>query len=224
MSSFNSYLYATGVAEQFLPDEYNLQNNQLTIPSSFVLSRMKSGATLSVYADNVWDLSPYLPKCHCRLNFDSWLENARKDNFLFCQIRAEMKKIIFALLYVKTGKSIIKSIKQRHLALRQFARLAYKNGCTLQQLFGNGAYLSKVNDAYAGVSYSTALCIKAFLTDCFTLQQQYPLLIPAFSTYQPIEHLAKLAAQLRLRSGKIGPRTKVVPPRLYMALINLSST
>ena len=220
MSSFNSYLYATGVAEQFLPDEYNLQNHQLAVPASFVLSRMKSGATLSVYADNVWDLSPYLPKCHCRLNFNTWLENAEENDFLFCQIRAEMKKIIFALLYVKTGKSIIKSIKQRHLALRQFARLAYKNGCTLQLLFADGAYLSKVNDAYAGVSYSTALCIKAFLTDCFTLQQQYPSLIPAFSTYQPIEHLAKLAAQLRLRLGKVGPRTKVVPSRLYMALIN----
>ena len=220
MSSFNSYLYATGVAEQFLPDEYRLQNHQLTVPSSFVLSRMKSGATLSVYADNVWDLSPYLPKCHCRLNFNTWLENAGENDFLFCQIRAEMKKIIFALLYVKTGKSIIKSIKQRHLALRQFARLAYKNGCTLQQLFADGAYLSKVNDAYAGVSYSTALCIKAFLTDCFTLQQQYPLLIPAFSTYQPIEHLAKLAAQLRLQSNKVGPQTKVIPSRLYMALIN----
>ena len=220
MSSFNSYLYATGVAEQFLPDEYRLQNHQLTVPSSFVLSRMKSGATLSVYADNVWDLSPYLPKCHCRLNFNTWLENAGENDFLFCQIRAEMKKIIFALLYVKTGKSIIKSIKQRHLALRQFARLAYKNGCTLQQLFADGAYLSKVNDAYAGVSYSTALCIKAFLTDCFSLQQQYPLLIPAFSTYQPIEHLAKLAAQLRLQSNKVGPQTKVIPSRLYMALIN----
>ena len=139
MSSFNSYLYATGVAEQFLPDEYNLQNHQLAVPASFVLSRMKSGATLSVYADNVWDLSPYLPKCHCRLNFNTWLENAEENDFLFCQIRAEMKKIIFALLYVKTGKSIIKSIKQRHLALRQFARLAYKNGCTLQQLFADGA-------------------------------------------------------------------------------------
>ncbi|RYL29490.1 hypothetical protein [Acinetobacter piscicola] len=220
MSSFNSYLYALGVAEQFLPDEYNLQNNQLTVPASFVLSRMKNGTTLSVYADNVWDLSPYLPKCHCRLNFSTWLENAGENDFLFCQIRAEMKKIIFALLYVKTGKSIIKSIEQRHLALRQFARLAYKNGCTLQQLFADGAYLSKVNDAYAGVSYQKVAHIKAFLTDCFTLQQQYPLLIPAFSTYQPIEHLAKLAAQLRLQSNKVGPQTKVVPSRLYMALIN----
>ena len=220
MSSFNSYLYASGVAEQFLPDEYRLQNHQLTVSASFVLSRMKNGTTLSVYADNVWDLSPYLPKCHCRLNFSTWLENAGENDFLFCQIRAEMKKIIFALLYVKTGKSIIKSIEQRHLALRQFARLAYKNGCTLQQLFGDGAYLSKVNDAYAGVSYQKVAHIKAFLTDCFTLQQQYPLLIPAFSTYQPIEHLAKLAAQLRLQSNKVGPQTKVVPSRLYIALIN----
>ncbi len=56
MSSFNSYLYATGVAEQFLPDEYNLQNNQLTVPRTFVLSRMKSGEILSVYADNIWNL------------------------------------------------------------------------------------------------------------------------------------------------------------------------
>ena len=110
MSSFNSYLYSLGIAEQFLPDEYNLQNNQLTVPSTFVLSRMKSGEILSVYSDNIWDLSPYLPKCDCRLNFDSWLDNARENDFLYCQIRAEMKKISFALLYIKSGKSIIKSI------------------------------------------------------------------------------------------------------------------
>ncbi|MDM1344506.1 hypothetical protein HXZ95_09670 [Acinetobacter pseudolwoffii] len=220
MSSFNSYLYSLGIAESFLPDEYNLQNNQLTVPSTFVLSRMKSGEILSVYSDNVWDLSPYLPNCHCRLNFNSWLENSREDDFLFCQIRAEMKKIIFAFLYVKTGKSIVKSIEQRHTVLRQFAAIAYRNGCTLHQLFGDVAYMSKVNDAYMNVSYQKAIHIKAFLTDCFALQQQYPLLIPAFSTYQPIEHLAKLAAQLRLQSGKVGPQTKVVPSRLYIALIN----
>ncbi|MFP6842479.1 MAG: hypothetical protein VB979_09910 [Acinetobacter sp.] len=220
MSSFNSYLYALGVAEQFLPDEYNLQNNQLTVPSTFVLSRMKSGEILSVYSDNIWDLSPYLPNCHCRLNFNSWLENSWEDDFLFCQIRAEMKKIIFAFLYVKTGKSIVKSIEQRHTVLRQFAAIAYRNGCTLQQLFGDVAYMSKVNDAYMSVSYQKALQVKAFLTDCFSIQQQHPLLIPAFSTYQPIEHLAKLAGQLRLQSGKVGPQTKVVPSRLYIALIN----
>ncbi|NNH78471.1 hypothetical protein HLH17_12480 [Acinetobacter sp. ANC 5380] len=220
MSSFNSYLYALGVTEQFLPDEYNLQNNQLTVPNAFILSRMKSGETLSVYGDNVWDLSPYLPKCHCRLNFNTWLENAREDDFLFCQIRAEMKKISFALIHIKTGKSIIKSIEHRHTVLRQFAAIAYRNGCTLQQLFGDVAYMSKVNDAYVGVSYQKAIHIKAFLTDCFALQQQYPLLIPAFSTYKPIEHLVKLAAQLRLQSSKIGPQTKLIPSRIYITLIN----
>lgn len=220
MSSFNSYLYSLGIAERFLPDEYYLQNNQLTVPNTFVLSRMKSGEILSVYSDNIWDLSPYSPKCNCRLNFDSWLENSREDDFLFCQIRAEMKKISFALLYIKSGKSIIKSIEKRHTILRQFAAIAYRNGCTLQQLFGDVAYMSKVRDAYAGVSYQKAIHIKAFLVDCFVLQQQYPLLIPAFSTYKPIEHLAKLAAQLRLQSGKVGPQTKVVPSRLYIALIN----
>lgn len=220
MSSFNSYLYASGVAEQFLPDEYNLQNNQLSVPSSFVLSRMKSGETLSVYSDNVWDFSPYLPKCYCRLNFYSWLENARGNDFLFCQIRAEMKKISFALLYIKSGKSIIKSIEQRHAVLRQFATIAYRNGCNLTQLFGDATYIAKLNDIYAEISYHTALRIKAFLTDCFVIQQQYPLVIPAFSTYQPIEHLAKIAAQLRLQSGKVGPQTKLVPSRLYMTLIN----
>lgn len=220
MSSFNSYLYASGVAEQFLPDEYRLENNQLTVPTSFILSRMSNGATLSQFGDDVWDFSPYLPKCHCKLNFKSWLKHARENDFLFCQIRAEMKKIIFALLYIKSGKSIIKSVEQRHLVLRQFAAIAYKNGCTLQQLFSDVAYMSKVNDAYVGVSYQKAIHIKAFLTDCFALQQQYPLLIPAFSTYKPIEHLAKLAAQLRLQSGKVGPQTKVVPSRLYIALIN----
>lgn len=132
MSALNSYLYALGITEQFSPDEYLLENNQLTVPASFILSRMKNGEALSIYADRVWDLSPYLPNCICRLNFNTWLENTREDDILFIQIRAEMKKIIFALLYVKTGKSIIKSIEKRHTVLRQFARLAYKNGCTLQ--------------------------------------------------------------------------------------------
>ena len=220
MSSFTSYLYALGIAEQFLPDEYNLQNNQLTVPNTFVLSRMKSGETLSVYSDNLWDLSPYLPNCHCRLNFDSWLENAGEDDFVFCQIRAEMKKISFALLYVKSDKSIIKIIEQRHTILRQFAAIAYRNGCTLTQLFSDEAYTVKVNDAYVGVSYQKAINIKAFLTDCFVLQQQYPLIIPAFSTYKPIEYLTKLAAQKRLQSSKVGPQTKLIPSRLYIALIN----
>ena len=131
-----------------------------------------------------------------------------------------MKKVIFALLYVKTGKSIIKCIENRHIVLRQFAAIAYRNGCTLTQLFSNAAYIAKLNDIYTGISYHAALRIKDFLTDCFVIQQQYPLVIPAFSTYQPIEHLAKIAAQLRLQSGKVGPQTKVVPSRLYMTLIN----
>lgn len=124
------------------------------------------------------------------------------------------------MLYIKSGKSIIKSVEQRHLVLRQFAAIAYRNGCTLTQLFSDAGYIAKVHEAYAGISYQRANHIKAFLTDCFALQQQYPLLIPAFSTYKPIEHLAKLAAQLRLQSGKVGPQTKVVPSRLYIALIN----
>ncbi|MDH0666629.1 hypothetical protein [Acinetobacter junii] len=220
MSSFNSYLYASGVAEQFLPDEYRLENNQLTVPTSFILSRMSNGATLSQFGDDVWDFSPYLPKCHCKLNFKSWLKHARENDFLFCQIRAEMKKIIFALLYIKTGKSIIKSVEQRHLVLRQFAAIAYRNGCTLTQLFSDAGYIAKVHEAYAGISYQRANHIKAFLTDCFALQQQYPLLIPAFSTYKPIEHLARLAAQIRLQSSKIGPQTKLIPSRIYISLIN----
>jgi hypothetical protein len=84
----------------------------------------------------------------------------------------------------------------------------------LQQLFSDVAYIAKVNDAYVGVSYQKAIHIKAFLTDCFALQQQYPLLIPAFSTYKPIEHLAKFAAQLRC--SKVGPQTKLIPSRLYI--------
>ena len=164
MSSFSSYLYSLGIAELFLPDEYRLENKQLTVPTSFILSRMSNGATLSQFGDDVWDFSLYLPKCHCKLNFKSWLKHARENDFLFCQIRAEMKKIIFALLYIKSGKSIIKSVEQRHLVLRQFAAIAYKNGCTLQQLFSDVAYMSKVNDAYVVVSYQTAIHIKAFLS------------------------------------------------------------
>ena len=220
MSSFNSYLYSLGIDELFLPDEYHLENNQLTVPATFILSRMSSGAMLSKYGDNVWDFSPYLPKCHCRLNFNTWLENARENDFLFCQIRAEMKKIMFALLYIKAGKSIIKSIEQRHTVLRQFAAIAYRNGCTLQQLFRDAAYIQKVQDAYVNVGYQKAIHIKAFLTDCFALQQKYPLLIPAFSTYKPIEYLAKLAAQLHLQSNKVGPQTKLIPSRIYINLIN----
>ena len=220
MSAFSSYLYALGVAEQFLPDEYHLKNNQLSVPTSFILSRMSNGAILSQFGDDVWDFSPYSPKCHCKLNFTSWLKSARMDDFLFAQIRAEMKKIIFALLYIKTGASIIKSIEQRHLVLRQFAAIAYRNGCTLTQLFSDEVYIVKVQDAYVGVSYQQISHIKAFLTDCFVMQQQYPLLIPAFNTYQPIEHLARLAAQIRLQSGKVGPQTKLIPSRIYIALIN----
>jgi hypothetical protein len=72
------------------------------------------------------------------------------------------EKIIFALLYVKSGKSIIKSIENRHTVLRHFAAIAYRNGCTLQQLFSDVAYIAKVQDAYVGVSYQTAFTSKHF--------------------------------------------------------------
>ena len=58
MSSFNSYLYSLGIAEQFLPDEYNLQNNQLTVPNTFVLSRTKIPEDVFYENfDNDWYLS-----------------------------------------------------------------------------------------------------------------------------------------------------------------------
>ena len=220
MSSFNSYLYSLGIAELFLPDEYNLQNNQLTVPSSFILSRMPNGATLSKYGDQVWDFSPYMPNCHCRLNFNTWLHSAREDDFLFCQIRTEMKKIVFALLYVKTGKPIIKSIENRFTVLRHLAAIAYRNGCTLQQLFTDVVYITKLQEAYMGFSFRIASCLKALLKDCFSIQQQYPDLIPAFNVYKPILHLEKVIAKLRIQSNKIGPQTKLIPSRIYINLIN----
>ncbi|KXZ61989.1 hypothetical protein AVENLUH5627_03524 [Acinetobacter venetianus] len=219
MSSFNSYLYAIG-AKQFLPDEYHLENNQLTVPSSFILSRMPNGATLSKYGDQVWDFSPYMPNCHCRLNFNTWLHSTREDDFLFCQIRTEMKKIVFALLYVKTGKPIIKSIENRFTVLRHLAAIAYRNGCTLQQLFTDVVYITKLQEAYMGFSFRIASCLKALLKDCFSIQQQYPDLIPAFNVYKPILHLEKVIAKLRIQSNKIGPQTKLIPSRIYIKLIN----
>lgn len=220
MSSFNSYLYAMGIAERFLPDDYSLVNNQLIVSKNFSLSRMPSGAVLSIYGDNVWDFSPYLPNCDCKLSFNSWLKNAREDDFLFCQIRAEMKKIIFALLYIKAGKSIIKSLEHRHTVLRHFASIAYRNGCTLQQLFTDAIYFEKLQDTYVRATYQNALHVKAFLNECFAIQQQYPALIPAFLVYKPIQHLGEIAAKLCLQSTKIGPQTKLIPSRIYINLIN----
>lgn len=83
------------------------------------------------------------------------------------------------MLYIKAGKSIIKSIEQRHTVLRQFAAIAYRNGCTLTQLFSDTAYITKVQDAYVGVSYQKAIQIKAFLSDGFSISKRHPLLIPA---------------------------------------------
>ncbi|USI86369.1 hypothetical protein LZ086_14885 [Acinetobacter johnsonii] len=108
MSSFNLYLYAHGVAEQFLPDEYRLENHQLSVPASFILSRMSNGTTLSQFGDDVWDFSPYLPKCYCKLNFKTWLENAREDDFLFAQIRAEMKKSSLHYCTLKQASRLLK--------------------------------------------------------------------------------------------------------------------
>jgi hypothetical protein len=42
------------------PDKYTLNTNKFVTPNdNFVISRDKYGKTLSVYSDNVWDLTPY---------------------------------------------------------------------------------------------------------------------------------------------------------------------
>lgn len=111
MSGFNSYLCALGITEQFLPDEYHFEHNQLSVPLSFILSRMLNGVTLSQFGDDVWDFSPYLPNCYCRLNFNTWLKSAREDDFLFCQIRAEMKKSSLHYCTLKWVSRLLKVLR-----------------------------------------------------------------------------------------------------------------
>ncbi len=69
-------------------------------------------------------------------------------------------------------------------------------------------------------SYHKCFTSQSIFDHCFVIQQQYPRLF-RLSTYKPIEHLAKTCcSNYACSQGKVGPQTKLIPSRIYMALIN----
>lgn len=83
-------------------------------PDSFVISRNLTGETLSVYGDNVWDLSPYsLISKGIKYNFISQFGKAE------CELSAtahtiigELKRIMFAVLYEPTHSRSVTLVVQ----------------------------------------------------------------------------------------------------------------
>lgn len=82
------------------PDIFNLRTDKYIIPNdNYVVSRDKFGKILSVYSDDIWDLTPYASNdiTTYRIGFKKDIQN---DNLV-----NEFKQLFFLLMVAPKGQS-----------------------------------------------------------------------------------------------------------------------
>src|SRR5690554_1283612 len=86
------------------PDMFSGEDLTKAPPDSFVISRNITGEVLSIYGDNIWDLSPYsIITKGIKFNFISHFGKADSEISTTAHtIIGEMKHIMFAVLYEPT--------------------------------------------------------------------------------------------------------------------------
>ncbi|MEQ1388823.1 hypothetical protein ABLT88_04825 [Acinetobacter radioresistens] len=212
-----AYLQSLGLDEQYFPDDYVIHSTRLEIKENFVMSRKSKDEPLTHFGDDIWDMSPYSPKGYCTLNFESWCE-FKSDNFqLFALIKGEMKKVIFACIYLKSGKTILKKIADRFSSLRNLAKLAFKNACSIAEIL-----TTKVNifmSSFAELTYSRASEMRVLLKDCYSIELVYPNLIATLKESKKIQTLDEIAAVKQKEAKPFAIQTKLIPSRIYMNMI-----
>ncbi|MBO1271132.1 hypothetical protein J3L11_05640 [Shewanella sp. 4t3-1-2LB] len=110
MITYESGVYLNG----FSPDKYSPDNFNDTFHApddSFVISRNIHGQPLSLYGNEIWDLSPYKLTIvgNSRINFCSWIKNKNRNDEANTKI---FKWIIFIIIYItpNNGYDSVKSV------------------------------------------------------------------------------------------------------------------
>lgn len=215
------------------PDQFSDDGLAKTPPDSFVISRNLSGETLSIYSDNVWDLSPYsLMSKGTKYNFTSQFGKPEgKLSKTAHTIIGEMKRIMFAVLYEPTHSGGQRNKPQTYRkileVLRGLSIIALNENKTLAQLHESPLVGPKITASlYASkTAFRKAEALRDLIALIEYINEHFKTELP---TLIPNEQLKKiLSVRSQLRSSYVNDpsaqRTPLIPSRIYSALITLST-
>ncbi|MHB0763448.1 hypothetical protein ACYCFC_03515 [Stutzerimonas sp. NM35] len=201
--------------EHQLPDRCASASQYLDVDDDFVISRTAQGVIASIYKDDEWNMKMYDARGSCVYNFVSWAEGSDKP--LVTVIIGEMKKIQLARMYFYHGPRKSTSIKL--IELRKLARLALNNNLSLSDLFDDANFNRLLLPSFAELAANQMKFMLQLLKELFDLRVKHPEFTFAPTGYAIIERIQAFYDKHPKKQANDPQQTKLIPSRLYAALI-----
>lgn len=215
------------------PDIFSGDDLTKAPSDSFVISRDLTGEPLSVYGDNVWDLSPYsLISKGVKYNFISQFGKVESDlNATAHTIIGELKRIMFAVLYEPTHSGGRRNKPQTYRkfldTLRGISIIALNENKTLSQLHESPLAIHKITASlYASkTAFRKAEALRDLKSLIDYLNEQFNAGLPTLIGNEQIKKIMSVGLKLRSKyvNDPSAQRTPLIPTRIYSALIRLST-
>lgn len=214
------------------PDMFSGENLTKVPPDSFVISRNLTGETLSIYGDNIWDLSPYtIITKGIKYNFISQFGKTNDELSATAHtIIGEMKQIMFAVLYEPTHSGGQRNKPQTYgkimAVLRGLSLIALNENKTLAQLHESALAVPKITASlYASrTAFRKAETLRDLKGLIDYLNERFNAGLPSLIASEQLKNILSAGFKLRLDYiNDSSQRTPLIPSRIYAALIKLST-
>ncbi|MCW3148168.1 hypothetical protein N8H22_06045 [Stutzerimonas stutzeri] len=201
--------------EHQLPDRCDGASQYLHVNDDFVISRTTQGVIVSIYGDDEWSMKMYDAQGTCVYNFVSWAVGSTKP--LVTVITGEMKKIQLARMYLFHRPRKPTSI--RLIELRRLSRLALNNDLSLSDLLDDANINRVLLPSFAELAANQMKFMLQLLKELFDLRVKYPDFKFAPTDYAIIERIQALYDKHPKQKANDSQQTKLIPSRLYAAII-----
>ena len=108
----NEFRVQIDIPDNAIQPDVFVSSNSIFPAQNFVISRNKAGEVVSVYGDDVWNLTPYHPRgAHFSFSFSKCIEGIDGVNPVNVD---QMKQFIFLLMYKSPSPVSIKTLLHYH--------------------------------------------------------------------------------------------------------------
>jgi len=201
--------------EHQLPDRCDSASQYLNVDNDFVISRTTQGVIVSIYGDDEWVMKMYDAKGDCIYNFVAWADGSAEP--LVTVIAEEMKKIQVARMYLYPNPR--KAISIRLMELNKLARLALNNNLSLSDLFEDANLNRLLLPSFAELGKNPMRSMLIVLKEIFDIRVKHPDFKFGPTNYAIIERMQALYDKNPKQQKNDSQQTKLIPSRLYAALI-----
>lgn len=218
---------------QTQPDIFPSDDLTKTPSENFVISRNLQGEILSVYSDNIWDLSPYsLISKGIKYNFISQFGKEEGElSETAHTIIGELKRIMFVVIYEPTHSGGQRNKPQTYRkildVLRGISIIALNENKTLAQLHESPLAVPKITASlYASrTAFRKAETLRDLKALIDYLNDRFNAGLPTLIDKKHLKKLLSVGSQLRSNyvNDPSAQRTPLIPSRIYSALIDLST-